>query len=68
MFLGGFTLIYNERLLDVSELCRYLHIGRNRAYELCKQYDFPSFKIGSKIFVDKEKLELWLKNQQEITH
>lgn len=58
----------DERFLTVEDLCKYLKIGRNRAYSLCKRPTFPTFRIGKKIFVDKDKLELWLKNQQEVTH
>lgn len=58
-------MIDNQRLISVPELARYLSIGRCKAYDLCKLPDFPSIKIGQKILVDTEKLELWLQNKSQ---
>ncbi|MGG7153053.1 helix-turn-helix domain-containing protein [Clostridium neonatale] len=38
-------------------------IGRNVIYDLCREKDFPSFKIGSKYYINKEKLQEWADNQ-----
>ena len=60
-------MIDNQRLISVPELARYLSIGRCKAYDLAKQPDFPSIKIGQKILIDTELLEKWLQNKAETT-
>ncbi|MDK2829195.1 MAG: hypothetical protein PWP67_2010 [Clostridium butyricum] len=38
-------------------------IGKNVIYDLCKEKEFPSFKIGSKFYINKEKLQEWADKQ-----
>lgn len=53
-----------ERLvLTVEELAKELHIGRNSAYELVCQKDFPAFRVGKKILIPYESLCIWVKCQ-----
>lgn len=40
-------------------------IGRNAIYNLCKEKDFPSFKIGTKYYINKEKLQEWANKQSD---
>lgn len=50
-------------VLKVGELQKFLRIGRNQAYNLCKRKDFyPSFKVGDKsVRISKKHLLEWLK-------
>lgn len=58
--------MFADRYLSVEEMAQYLKVGRNTAYKLCKQPDFPTAKIGKKILIDKKKLdEVWMPNKQE---
>ena len=57
-----------ERYMTVEEAARYLRVGMNRMYQLCKQPDFPSFKIGQRHIIDKEQLDaVWIRNRQQTT-
>lgn len=47
------------------ELSFYLGIGKTKAYELVNRPDFPSFRIGTKILVNRERLEEWIANQEK---
>lgn len=47
-------------LMSVSELREYLHINNQKAYELVRQRSFPSFKIGSRYYINKEKIPEWI--------
>lgn len=53
----------NQILLSPMQAKEILGVGRNEIYNLCKNKDFPSFKIGSKYYINKEKLQEWADNQ-----
>ena len=54
-------------LLTVSEMAQVLRIGRNSAYELVYQKNFPILKLGpKKIRVPKGELLQWIKVNTEI--
>lgn len=40
-----------------------LGVGRNEIYRLCNTKGFPSFKIGSKYYVNLQKLQEWADKQ-----
>lgn len=47
-------------LVSPSEAMEILGVGRNRMYcDLLKRDDFPAFKINSKYFVNRLKLQEW---------
>ncbi|AYD39600.1 DNA-binding protein [Clostridium fermenticellae] len=47
-------------LVSPTEAMRILGVGRNRMYcDLLKRDDFPAFKINSKYFVNRLKLQEW---------
>lgn len=50
-------------LLTVTEMAKVLRIGRNAAYELVYQKNFPVLILGpKKIRVPKDELLQWIKN------
>ena len=49
--------------MSISEFRNYLHINNQKAHEIVKQRSFPSFKIGSRYFVIKDKLPEWMDKQ-----
>lgn len=55
----------NRATLTVDELKETLGISRTEAYELVKQDDFPSFRIGKKILISKQGLQQWISRQIE---
>ena len=53
-----------ERLtFDVPEIAKMLGINRIAAYELAKQKDFPTVRIGRRIVVPKDAFFSWLDEQ-----
>lgn len=57
-----------NRYMSVRETAQFLGIGRSKCYQLCKQSDFPTLKIGQKILVDKKSLEeIWIPNKKEVS-
>lgn len=56
----------SNRLMSVHEFAKYMGIGINKAYKLVALSDFPSIKIGTKIMVDKYKLDDYLDTHKEI--
>ena len=51
---------YGNDYITVKELQTYLRIGRNKAYDLVNQKDFPKIKIGRNIIIPKEDLKKYL--------
>lgn len=49
----------NQILLTPMEAKKLLGVGRNEIYKLCNTKGFPSFKIGSKHYINKNKLQGW---------
>lgn len=50
-------------LLTVPELQEYLKCKKDLAYKVVHQKDFPSFKVGGKYYVNKDKLPDWIDRQ-----
>jgi len=53
----------NKQTLTPKEVGKLLGIGNNKAYELMKREDFPSFKIGNNWFVAYANFNTWLQLQ-----
>lgn len=52
---------YNlSNLMTAKELQEYLHIGKNKAYDLIKHNDVPTVKIGNRIYVVADKLQRYI--------
>ena len=54
-------------VLDLEETTKYAGIGKTRLLEIVNKEntDFPYFKNGRKILVNKSQLDLWLKKIAE---
>lgn len=50
---------------DVKEL---LGCGRRQAYELMRSASFPSFKIGGRLCIRKDRFYEWMDDQVRILH
>lgn len=50
-------------LISPMETRSVLGVGRNEIYKLCNTKGFPSFKIGSKYYINKNKLQEWADKQ-----
>ncbi|GAA0860174.1 hypothetical protein GCM10008916_25340 [Clostridium nitritogenes] len=53
----------NPILLTPMQAKKLLGVGRNEIYNLCKNKKFPSFKIGKKYYINKDKLQEWADKQ-----
>lgn len=53
----------NPILLTPMQAKNLLGVGRNEIYNLCKNKKFPSFKIGNKYYINKDKLQEWADKQ-----
>lgn len=54
--------------MSVMEMAKQLGIGRNKAYDLVKQRDFPATKLGGSYRVIRSKLPIWLEKQAGKTY
>lgn len=50
--------------LTVQDLQEILHIGKTKAYELCKLKVFPTIKIGSKTLIYKDSFMQFLRDNE----
>ena len=46
--------------LNAGALAKLLGISVSSSYELMHEKDFPTIRIGSRLVVPKEKLQLWI--------
>lgn len=53
---------YNELplVLNAKDLTDVLGIAIASAYELMHEKDFPAFRVGSRLLVDREKFIAWI--------
>lgn len=49
----------NQILLTPMQAKVVLGVGKNEIYNLCNTKGFPAFKIGSKYYINKQKLQEW---------
>ena len=49
--------------LTVPQMAKELNISRNTAYELTKKPGFPCFRVGKRVLVNREMLQVWLDEQ-----
>ena len=54
------AIITMPRIMTVSEMAKYLRIGRNTAYELVKEEGFPALKFGRQIRIPTAALNQWV--------
>ena len=49
--------------LNADTVAKVLGIAVSSAYELMQAKDFPTFKVGNRKLVEKEKFRQWVKSQ-----
>jgi hypothetical protein len=50
-------------IYDVNDIQRIFKCGKRQAYNLMNSATFPSFRINTKHYITKEKLEKWAEKQ-----
>lgn len=48
-------------LLKTEDLKKRLGVSREVAYRLMRSESFPSMRLGTRYYVDEDKLEEWLR-------
>lgn len=57
--------ITNKKVFNVRELANYLGVSEQLIYKLKRNGEIPSFKLGDrKILFSKEKIDLWIHNEE----
>ena len=51
--------------INADTLAKVLGVSRASAYELMREKDFPSFRIGKRILVRKENLIEWIEKRSK---
>lgn len=57
------TIAHPSMTMTVEDIIKELHISRKTAYELARQNDFPSFRIGNRILINRKGLQCWIDEQ-----
>lgn len=50
--------------MTVEEMRLFMGIGKRQAYNLANSRDFPSFRMGRKILINRERLAEWMKERE----
>lgn len=53
------TILYTPKDIQTIFKC-----GRKKSYEIMNMRDFPSFRIDTKLYVEKSELEKWLQKNR----
>jgi excisionase family DNA binding protein len=53
----------DKRAYTVVEIAALLQISKSKAYELCRQGDFRTIKVGRSVRVSKLSFDEWLDKQ-----
>ena len=56
-------MVYHK-WLTISELSKYLKIGRTKLYQLAQQGKIPASKVGDQWRFDREEIDAWMKKMQ----
>lgn len=54
-----------KALLSANDMCTYMNIGISTAYKLLNTAGFPTVRIGTRIYANKQLLDNWLIQQTE---
>lgn len=52
-------------ILNATEVADFIGVGKSQMYDLLRRVDFPSFRIGKRIFVPRDKFLAWIDAQVE---
>jgi hypothetical protein len=53
----------NPTFYSVEDIQRLLGIGRNNAYKLVSEKDFPAFYVGNRIIIPSDLFGEWVNRQ-----
>ena len=57
-------VIQAKTVFNVEELSEYLHISKSSIRKLVRTNQIPYYRILSRIFFDKNSIDLWIEKQQ----
>lgn len=58
--------VVNEPLVyTIEQAAEKLQISKSKAYELARQNEIPTVKIGGRVMVPRRRLDEWLNQQSE---
>lgn len=55
-----------DKLMTILELREFLNISRSKVYELVKNSDFPTIRVGKCIRICKKDLFEWLQKHNNM--
>ena len=53
------------KILNSKEIQEKLRVGKSTLYQLLKDPDFPTYKIGTKYYATEEALDNWVSKQSK---
>ena len=51
-----------SKIYTIAEICDMLKISRSFAYQMLKEGQIPSVRLGSRVIIPKAKFDTWLEN------
>ena len=52
-------------LLTPQQVKDYLHCNDRTIYNLCRRKDFPSFRVGKRYLIDRNRLIEWIEKESK---
>lgn len=53
-----------KKTIDVKEFAKIYGIGITSAYNIVRYKDFPKIKVGKKIIIFKDEIDIWFRKHQ----
>jgi excisionase family DNA binding protein len=51
-----------ERMLTVTDVCKYLSVTNETVYTWIKKTDIPALRVGKRWLFEKTELDKWIKD------
>jgi DNA binding domain protein, excisionase family len=51
-----------ERMLTVTDVCKYLSVTNETVYSWIKRTDIPALRVGKRWLFNKAELDQWIKD------
>jgi excisionase family DNA binding protein len=55
-----------KKTYNVSEAAKVLGVSVPKMYQLCQVKDFPAIRLGSRIVIPIDRLDIWLRESNGI--
>lgn len=57
----------NRKTLTVKEAASYIGVSKDLIYQLVREDSIPYFKVGTRILLRQESLDIWIQDKEVLS-